>query len=440
MRRSLLGLRLANALLSAPLVGCAALRAPSAAPRRCRIERSYAPFRPSQWQRGEEEPPPLPRILCEVDPVAFPSPSQARRAIRHGRLLVLRSTDYLPCPSTPNRGVASNKTMLELGSVADTSTQLRDMDILALRSRLPNEFYSQSCTKYVDPPPNEADLAPGGNAILYEDDHIAIVNKPELLDTIGATRDDLQSLLPFVLHPPTLTHWSSGRGNTAQECYLPRPIHRLDRRTSGCVLVAKSTEAMKRFSKLFCSRQIRKSYCAVVFGEPKVKNSPSVDIDGKKFHVIDYPIDGKDAITLWRVVAQSTSPTWGKVSLLHLLPKTGRTHQIRRHLSYCLSCPIVGDSKYDGGAFANARKLGMFLCSNSMEFVHAMDDEKRIISVDIPLPDKFSNLLGMNGCAIEAKLSRDEQFQHAPTVVGQTRGCATEANSEMSNFSTLRLQ
>ena len=147
---------------------------------------------------------------------------------------------------------------------------------------------------------------------------------------------------------------------------------------------------------MFAERKIQKSYCAIVFGEPKQQlYNDCIEIDGKLFYILDYPIDGKDAQTLWRVVVTVRSPTWGKLSLLHLLPKTGRNHQIRRHLSYCLSCPIVGDIKYDGGgALANeSRDLGMFLCSNSIKFEHAMlDDDTRAVSVNIPLPDKFYEL------------------------------------------------
>mmetsp|Transcript_6848 Transcript_6848/g.14276 ORF Transcript_6848/g.14276 Transcript_6848/m.14276 type:complete len:128 (-) Transcript_6848:187-570(-) len=119
-------------------------------------------------------------------------------------------------------------------------------------------------------------------------------------------------------------------------------------------------------------------------------------IDGEEFSIIDYPIDGKDAVTLWRVIQTVTTQEYGKLSLLHCLPKTGRNHQIRRHLSYCLKTSIVGDNKYDGGGdmAKKTRELGMFLCSNRIEFVHAID--KSNVSVEIPIPHKFSALLELN--------------------------------------------
>jgi len=246
----------------------------------------------------------------------------------------------------------------------------------------------------VDPPRNIEDFLAVENPVLFEDDHIAIVNKPGGLDCIGEKRNDLQSILPFVLHPPDNM---IPKNNPSSQCYLPRPVHRLDRKTSGCVLVAKSKNAMRQFSHLFASRQVQKSYCAVTFGIPTVfDENNSTIIDGKEYNVIDYPIDGKEAVTLWRIVQTATTQEYGELTLLHCLPKTGRNHQIRRHLSYCLDAPIVGDNKYDGGGHVakDSRKLGMFLCSNRIEFIHAID--KSNVSVEIPLPDKFSTLLGID--------------------------------------------
>ena len=343
--------------------------------------------------------PPLHRILCDMDPDVFPSPSQARRAIQHGRLLLLRADDYHSDKIVSDR---FNERILDLGRVVNPTTTMQNKDVVAIRSRIPNEFYPQSCTKYVDPPSNFEEITSADNAVLFEDDHIAIVNKPEGMNTIGEKRKDLQSILPFMLHPPaTITPARRNRSPTQQFHYIPRPIHRLDRRTSGCVLVAKSEKAMKQFSQLFATRQIQKSYCAITFGEPiKCKDSECIDVDGKTFSIVDYPIDGKDAITLWRVVTTITSSRWGKLSLLHLLPKTGRNHQIRRHLSYCLSCPIVGDSKYDGGGLLHRKardELGMFLCSNSMRFSHVLlGDDEMVDMANIPLPEKFHEILGLN--------------------------------------------
>lgn len=349
---------------------------------------------PSQYKIDHIYPPQeykdeaLHRILCEIDPDNFPSASQSRKAIEYGRLVVSRANDCSLSTSTSG-GSSLDSMVSNAGFVADSSTTLCDGDVLAIRSRLDNDFYPQACTKYVDPP-NLAVVT-----VLFEDDHIAIVNKPEGIDCIGEKRNDLQSILPFVLRPPNNNMLSKNK--SPSQCYLPRPVHRLDRKTSGCVLVAKSKNAMRQFSHLFAYRQVQKSYCAVTFGIPTpFDNSNSETYDGKEYNVIDYPIDGKDAVTLWSIVETVTHEKYGKLSLLHCIPKTGRNHQIRRHLSYCLDAPIVGDNKYDGGGHLakESRKLGLFLCSNSIEFVHAID--KSNVSVEIQLPDKFYTLLGID--------------------------------------------
>ena len=407
-----------------PMTYCMALHTPLAATHHYKVDKCYAPYQPTQTN-DDAPSPPLHRILCDIDPNSFPSLSQARKAIQHGRLIVVHADQTV---SKDADIISQDTALLDVGTVVNSETTLQSNDVLAIRSRIPNEFYSQACTQYVDPPPNTNDIFLACTAkypIVYEDDSIAVVNKPEGIDTIGTKRNDLQSILPFILHPPKLQKSRRPRKNTQLPCYIPRPIHRLDRKTSGCVLIAKSESSMKKYSIMFATRQIQKSYCAIVFGEPKVvtpalvsnndkeeSETTMIEINGKtaSFNTIDYPIDGKDAITLWRILKTIPShPTLGTISLLQLLPKTGRNHQIRRHLSYCLSCPIVGDSKYDGGGMLakEARgTLGMFLCSNSIEFDHHVmlkEDEdgcdrrsSTTILVDIPLPDKFHELLGLD--------------------------------------------
>ena len=240
--------------------------------------------------------------------------------------------------------------------------------------------------------------------VLYEDDWIAIVNKVEGIDTIGQKRNDLQSALPFILRPPSMKEVKES------DKYLPRPIHRLDRGTSGCVLVAKSKQSMKHYSRMFAMRKINKAYYAIVFGHPSISHDGSLaDESWKGYCTINYPIDGKEAVSLWKVVTTVTSQRWGKLSLLHVIPRTGRYHQIRRHLSYCLSCPIVGDPKYDGGGeLANmSRQLGIFLCSNSIQFESVMGENGSKISVSVPLPEKFYEILG---------LSRDQMNLQLPVA------------------------
>ena len=289
---------------------------------------------------------PIHRILFNLDPVNFLSLSQAKRAVEYGRVLLLE-----------NDVLSGTVDGCNLATVANSTTVLRENDkILAIRSRLFNEYYPQSSTKNVEPPATYVQMLQSCEyPVLYEDESIAIVNKPEGIDTIGEKRLDLQSVLPFILRPPNMKS-----NNLKDNVYLPRPIHRLDRGTSGCVLVAKTQRSMKHYSHMFATRRVQKTYCAIVFGKP------STGAKLTDYSAIYYPIDGKDAITYWKVNMTVETDEWGQLSLLHIVPKTGRYHQIRRHLSYCLSCPIVGDAKYDGGGdlAKQSRELGLFLCAN----------------------------------------------------------------------------
>jgi len=157
--------------------------------------------------------------------------------------------------------------------------------------------------------------------------------------------------------------------------YYPRPIHRPDRATSGLVLLAKTKDAMRLFSSFFASRRVTKTYWTLVRWQEPDKSSSfrnSLDAEKGRWMIIDCPIDGRDSVNHWRrqsKVQSSTNETngLGPYALLEVRPLHGRNHQIRRHLSYCLGTPIIGDAKYDKGA-RHERLNGMYLCCSSLEF------------------------------------------------------------------------
>ena len=93
------------------------------------VDHYYEPYKVSQYP--DDIPPPMHRYLAEIDPTSFPSRSQARRAIQHGRLIVLRDDDSI---------------------IVNQTTTIQDSDVLAIRSRVADEFYPQICTQYVEPP------------------------------------------------------------------------------------------------------------------------------------------------------------------------------------------------------------------------------------------------------------------------------------------------
>lgn len=145
--------------------------------------------------------------------------------------------------------------------------------------------------------------------------------------------------LPFALTPPQMGTYATLR--------RPQPVHRLDKPTSGLLIVAKTKPAMVHLSLQFRDRKVKKTYSAVVNGippEPKesVISSISahelgVDVDpnsSDKWQLIDEPLDEKSAVTIWRALRYSKSlkANQNYLTLVELKPKTGRFHQLRRHM------------------------------------------------------------------------------------------------------------
>ncbi len=165
-----------------------------------------------------------------------------------------------------------------------------------------------------------ADLRP---EVIYEDDNVLVVNKPAGL-------------------------LSEAKGEYCPEKTLADyglVAHRLDRDTSGVMILAKNEETQKFLKKQFQDRKVHKTYYAVVSGQPKL-NEARIDLpmirDLKRPTTFRVDANGKEAETFYKVLK-----TDGQHSLLELRPVSGRTHQLRVHMKY-LGHPIVGDAVYGG--------------------------------------------------------------------------------------------
>jgi len=214
--------------------------------------------------------------------------------------------------------------------------------------------------------------------IIFEDEYIICVNKPNnmLVHHAYLSRNlaDETSLLQFIIE------------ETGLKVY---PIHRLDRKTSGLILLAKKTEHVSKFQELFTADEIQKTYFGVVRG-----HSPETKI-------IDSPVKGKDAnvhkealthlktlenITLNIPVKPYDS---SRYSLVELSPKTGRMHQLRVH-TLKISHPLIGDAKYgdknhDIMFDKNFGWKNLFLHAGKLEFKHPFSSEKLILKASFPV-------------------------------------------------------
>ncbi|MEM6722010.1 MAG: pseudouridine synthase [Bacteroidota bacterium] len=213
--------------------------------------------------------------------------------------------------------------------------------------------------------------------IVYEDDFIIAVAKPNNMlvhhSSMARNQSEEQTLLNVLRQQFDRTFF---------------PIHRLDRKTSGIVLCAKQKEYVAEFQQLFVTNQIEKVYYGLVRGF-----SPENGI-------IDSPVKGRDAnvhkeaLTKFKTLATVTLPIpvqpfeTSRYSLVKLLPKTGRMHQLRIHLNK-ISHPLIGDPKY-GDRFHNRMFQAEFQISNlllhaaSLSFVHPFLKESIAIQCNFP--------------------------------------------------------
>ena len=241
--------------------------------------------------------------------------------------------------------------------------------------------------------------------IVYEDDDLAIVNKPAGMMVhagAGATEDarNRGTLVNALLH-----HFQklSAVGGELR----PGIVHRLDRATSGLMVVAKNDEAHRRLAKQFSGREVHKTYLALVHGWPKQdKGTIQTAISRhsqKRTRMTTRGFGGRDAVTHFVVKKKIDSP-YGKFALIEVKIETGRTHQIRVHMS-SLGHPVVGDALYGAPgelkSQSNKRRApGMpailsldrnFLHSAALELEHPRT--KKALRFERPLPRELESLL-----------------------------------------------
>jgi 23S rRNA pseudouridine1911/1915/1917 synthase len=218
--------------------------------------------------------------------------------------------------------------------------------------------------------------------VLYEDEHVAVVDKPAGMVVHPAFGHQSGTLVNAVLArwPQIADFAEPGRAGI---------VHRLDKDTSGVILIAKTPLALNSLRAQFKARQVHKRYLALVEGVPGttegVIDAP-IGRDPKRRKQMAVLREGREAITEFRVLEMFAAH-----SLLEAWPKTGRTHQIRVHLAF-IGHPVVGDTVY--GRRKQTLKLSRhFLHAASVNF--AIPGTERRITVESPLPSTLQNVLDM---------------------------------------------
>jgi len=211
--------------------------------------------------------------------------------------------------------------------------------------------------------------------VIYEDDDCVVISKP-----VGVLSHSKGVFNPEA----TVATWLRSRLKNGLGGERGGIVHRLDRATSGVMICAKTPEALSWLQKQFASRNVKKTYAAVVRGTLNPEEA-----------IIDMPIGrNPKAPATFRVDAQGKHATTAyetaganeKYSLLELKPETGRTHQLRVHLSH-FHHPIVGDTLY-GGEPADR----LFLHAESLEITIPQGHERKVFTA--PIPAEFKELAG----------------------------------------------
>ena len=226
--------------------------------------------------------------------------------------------------------------------------------------------------------------------ILFEDDHLLVLNKRAGIVVHPAAGHATGTLVNALLH-----HCKgnlSGIGGVAR----PGIVHRLDKDTSGCIVVAKNDAAHLALSAQFAERTTTKIYHAIVCGQPsKPKHTVKEPLARHPVHRKKIAItpNGREAHTGFRVLEKLNHS-----ALMEATLHTGRTHQIRVHLQH-LGCPVVGDAVY-GGRPARAFTLAsgyaaprQMLHAFALGFDHPANGEP--VKVEAPLPEDFQKALDL---------------------------------------------
>jgi 23S rRNA pseudouridine1911/1915/1917 synthase len=213
--------------------------------------------------------------------------------------------------------------------------------------------------------------------IVHEDEHVLVVDKPAGIVVHPAGLDER----------PTLAHGLLALGAAGGDPERPGVVHRLDRDTSGLLVVARSAEAYARLAEAIRKREVERRYLALVVGEPRSRTGRiAAPIGRDRRHRTRHSLDTespRDAVTWFEVHERL-----GRRALLEVRLETGRTHQIRVHLE-AIHLPVSGDPVYGVGGDLGLER--QFLHAHRLRFAHPLTGT--ILDLSSPLPAELAAAL-----------------------------------------------
>jgi 23S rRNA pseudouridine1911/1915/1917 synthase len=239
--------------------------------------------------------------------------------------------------------------------------------------------------------------------VVYEDEHIAVINKAAGMSVhAGSGKGESGgqgTLVNALLH-------RFGRLSQSGGDLRPGIVHRLDKNTSGLLVVAKTDSAHRKLAQQFLRREVKKTYLALVHGwmpeSHGTINSPISRDLLRRERMTTRRREGRSAVTHWETL-KKLDTNFGKFSLLEVRIETGRTHQIRVHLA-SVGHPVVGDVLYGapavlrgyGGTPEKAASLDRhFLHASGLQFEHPINHKP--VELEEPLPEELDKFLGNLG-------------------------------------------
>ncbi|MEM7595030.1 MAG: RluA family pseudouridine synthase [Cyanobacteria bacterium P01_A01_bin.83] len=236
------------------------------------------------------------------------------------------------------------------------------------------------------PEPEKLDLTPENIPldILYEDEHLIIINKPARMVVHPAPGHYTGTLVHALLH-----HCDTLAGIGGVE--RPGIVHRIDKDTTGAIVVAKSDRAHQHLQGQIKAKTARREYWGIIYGSFSTE-AGTIDLpvgrhkkDRKKMAVIPVEQGGREAVTHWQTLERL-----GNYSLVKFVLETGRTHQIRVHCTH-QGHPLLGDPIYSSNRSLKVNLSGQALHARQLSLKHPISEE--LITAIAPLPTEFNKLL-----------------------------------------------